>query len=173
MQIALDDIDRTLLDALQSNARLTTGELAQRVGMSQSPCWRRIKRLEDAGLITGYGARLDRRSLGYGVMAFVSITIDSQAERLSLAFEDAVREIPEVVMCHGVSGPEDFVLVVVARDIDAYSDLMQHKLRRLPSVKTLRTSFSMQEIKGLDRLPVQTAPAGQRNKTLPVDYRVD
>lgn len=154
MQIDLDETDRVLLEALQSNARLTTSELAIKVGMSQSPCWRRVKRLEDAGLITGYGAKLDRRALGYGVMAFVNITIDSQNESPSLEFENAVRDIPEVVMCHGVSGPEDFVLVVVAKDIDAYSTLMQNKLRRLPSVKTLRTSFSMLEVKGLDRLPV-------------------
>lgn len=159
MQIKLDATDRQLLEALQSNARLTTGELAHMSGMSQSPCWRRVKRLEDAGLITGYGARLDRRALGYGVMAFVNISIDSQSEEASLQFENAVRDIPEVVMCHGVSGPEDFVLVVVSDDIDTYSALMQHKLRRLPGVKMIRTSFSMREIKGLAGLPIPPVDA--------------
>ena len=159
MQIEIDATDRLLLQALQSNARLTTGELAQLAGMSQSPCWRRIKRLEDAGLITGYSARLDRRAMGYGVMAFVTIGIDSQDEGHSLEFERAVRDIPEVVMCHGISGPEDFVLVVVAQDLDAYSLLMQQKLRRLPGVKMMRTSFSMQEVKGLDGLPIPGQPA--------------
>jgi len=157
MQVEIDATDRVLLDALQKDARLTTGELAQLTGMSQSPCWRRIKRLEEAGLITGYQARLDRRALGYGVMAFVTISIDSQDEDHSLDFERAVRDIPEVVMCHGVSGPEDFVLVVVAQDLDGYSALMQQKLRRLPGVKMVRTSFSMQEVKGLDGLPIPTA----------------
>lgn len=123
-------------------------------GMSQSPCWRRVKRLEDAGLITGYKAQLDRRALGYGVMAFVTISIDSQDEGHSLDFERAVRDIPEVVMCHGVSGPEDFILVVVAPDLDGYSDLMQHRLRRLPGVKMVRTSFSLREVKGLEGLPI-------------------
>ncbi|MCV2350251.1 Lrp/AsnC family transcriptional regulator [Paucibacter sp. AS339] len=154
MQIEIDATDRVLLKALQDNARLTTSELAQLTGMSQSPCWRRIKRLEDAGLIAGYNARLDRRALGYGVMAFVTISIDSQDEDHSLEFERAVRDIPEVVMCHGVSGPEDFVLVVVAQDLDSYSQLMQTKLRRLPGVKMMRTSFSMQEVKGLDGMPI-------------------
>ncbi|WP_077035774.1 Lrp/AsnC family transcriptional regulator [Pelomonas sp. KK5] len=154
MQIDIDATDRLLLRALQDNARLTTGELAQLAGMSQSPCWRRIKRLEDAGLIAGYAARLDRRAMGYGVMAFVTIGIDSQDEGHSLEFERAVRDIPEVVMCHGISGPEDFMLVVVARDLDAYSLLMQQKLRRLPGVNVMRTCFSMQEIRGLDGLPV-------------------
>ncbi len=154
MQIEIDAIDRRLLRAVQGNARLTTTELAQMTQMSQSPCWRRIKRLEDTGLIAGYSARLDRRALGYGVMAFVTISIDSQDEVHSLDFEAAVRNIPEVVMCHGVSGPEDFVLVVVAQDLDAYSALMQHKLRRLPGVKMVRTSFSLQEVKSLDGLPI-------------------
>ncbi|WIT14334.1 Lrp/AsnC family transcriptional regulator [Paucibacter sediminis] len=161
MQVEIDATDRVLLDALQKDARLTTGELAQLTGMSQSPCWRRIKRLEEAGLITGYQARLDRRALGYGVMAFVTIGIDSQDEDHSLDFERAVRDIPEVVMCHGVSGPEDFVLVVVAQDLDGYSALMQQKLRRLPGVKMVRTSFSMQEVKGLDGLPIPAMPTAK------------
>nr|WP_316642034.1 Lrp/AsnC family transcriptional regulator [uncultured Roseateles sp.] len=154
MPIEIDATDRALLKALQDNARLTTSELAQMTQMSQSPCWRRIKRLEDAGLIAGYNARLDRRALGYGVMAFVTISIDSQDEDHSLDFERAVRDIPEVVMCHGVSGPEDFVLVVVAQDLDGYSALMQTKLRRLPGVKMVRTSFSMQEVKALQGMPI-------------------
>lgn len=160
MQVEIDATDRALLKALQNNARLTTSELAQMTGMSQSPCWRRIKRLEDAGLIAGYTARLDRRALGYGVMAFVTISIDSQDEDHSLDFERAVRDIPEVVLCHGVSGPEDFVLIVVAQDLDAYSALMQHKLRRLPGVKSLRTSFSMQEVKGLEGMPIPEGKGG-------------
>lgn len=150
----LDATDRLLLSALQDNARLTTGELAQMAKMSQSPCWRRVKRLEEAGLIAGYHARLDRRALGYGVMAFVTISIDSQDEAHALDFERAVRDIPEVVLCHGVSGPEDFVLIVVAQDLDTYSTVMQQKLRRLPGVKMVRTSFSLQEIKGLTGLPI-------------------
>jgi DNA-binding Lrp family transcriptional regulator len=154
MPIALDATDRLLLNALQGDARLTSSELAERAHLSQSPCWRRVKRLEDMGLISGYSARLDRRALGWGVMAFATITIDSQDEALSLAFEATVRDIPEVVMCHGVSGPEDFVLVVVAQDLDSYSALMQHRLRRLPGVKHVRTSFSLQEVKALQGMPV-------------------
>lgn len=154
MPLVLDSTDKLLLGALQGDARLTSSELAERANLSQSPCWRRIKRLEEAGLIAGYSARLDRRALGWGVLAFVTITIDSQDEKLSLAFEATVRDIPEVVMCHGVSGPEDFVLVVVAQDLDAYSSLMQHKLRRLPGVKLVRTSFSLQEVKPLHGMPV-------------------
>lgn len=145
MQIELDAIDRQLLALLQDDARLTTTTLAHRTGLSQSPCWRRIKRMEDAGLISGYHARLDRRSLGYGVMAFVLVGIDHQDEASSRAFEAAVRAIPEVVMFHAVAGPEDFLLAVVARDLDDYSALLQARLHRLPGVRQIRSSISLQE----------------------------
>ncbi|MGN6023862.1 Lrp/AsnC family transcriptional regulator [Alcaligenes faecalis] len=154
MQIELDEVDCSLLAELQRNARLTTSELAQKVGISQSPCWRRIRRMEEAGLISGYHARLDRRGLGYGVVAFVSISVDFQNEERSVQFVEAVRDIPEVVMCHGIAGPADFLLMVVAKDLDSYSELLQRKLHRLPGVRQAQTSFSLQEFKGLRELPI-------------------
>ncbi|UUO10875.1 Lrp/AsnC family transcriptional regulator [Alcaligenes faecalis] len=154
MQIELDQVDGSLLAELQGNARLTTSELAQKVGISQSPCWRRIRRMEEAGLISGYHARLDRRGLGYGVVAFVSISVDFQNEERSVQFVEAVRDIPEVVMCHGIAGPADFLLMVVAKDLDSYSELLQRKLHRLPGVRQAQTSFSLQEFKGLNALPI-------------------
>jgi len=159
MPFELDHIDRQLLAALQHNARLTTGELAQMTGLSQSPCWRRIRRLEESGLIDGYHARLDRRGLGYGVVAFVSISIDFQNEARSTEFVDAVRAIPEVVMFHGITGSADFLLMVIARDLDAYSELLQNRLHRLPGVRQVQTSFSLQEFKRYDDLPIPPADA--------------
>lgn len=155
MQTELDRIDRQLVHALQDDARLTSGELAQMAHLSQSPCWRRVKRLEDDGVIRGYHAALNRRALGFGVLAFVMVGIDHQTEMSSVAFEEAVCAIPEVVMFHGISGPEDFLLVVVARDLDAYSELLQRRLHRLPGVRHVRTHFSLQEFKGqVGGLPV-------------------
>ena len=154
MQVPTDDVDRQLLVALQQNARLTTGELAQMTGLSQSPCWRRIRQMETSGLIAGYHARLNRRALGYGVVAFVSISIDFQNDACSAQFVEAVRAIPEVVTFHGVSGPSDFLLMVVAKDLDAYSELLQQKLHGLPSVKQVQTSFSLQEFKHFNDLPM-------------------
>ena len=119
MLIDLDDTDRQLLAALQQNARLTTSELAQMTGLSQSPCWRRIRRLEESGLIDGYHARLDRRALGYGGVAFVSISIDFQNEARSVEFVEAVRAIPQVVMFHGITGSADFLLMVIATTFGA------------------------------------------------------
>lgn len=162
MHQELDEIDYKLLEQLQRNARLTTGELAQRVGISQSPCWRRIRRMEEAGLISGYHARLDRRGLGYGVVAFVSISIDFQNEARSAEFIEAVRAIPEVVMFHGIAGAADFLLMVVAKDLDSYSALLQQKLHRLPGVRQAQTSFSLQEFKGLDELPIPIASSLQQ-----------
>jgi DNA-binding Lrp family transcriptional regulator len=157
MPVDLDNTDRQLLAALQQNARLTTGELAQMTGLSQSPCWRRIRRLEESGLIDGYHARLDRRALGYGVVAFVSISIDFQNEARSTEFVEAVRAIPQVVMFHGITGSADFLLMVIAKDLDAYSELLQSRLHRLPGVRHVQTSFSLQEFKRFDDVPIPTA----------------
>jgi len=148
MQVEIDRTDQQLIRALQDNARLTSGELAQMAHLSQSPAWRRVRRLEDAGVIKGYHAALDRRALGYGVLAFVMIGIDRQNESTSQAFEDAVCAIPEVVMVHGIAGPEDFLIVVVAKDLDAYSNVLQRQLHRLPGVRHVQTYFSLQEFKG-------------------------
>ncbi|GAA6118191.1 Lrp/AsnC family transcriptional regulator [Acidovorax sp. FG27] len=166
MQPPIDRIDLQLLTALQANALLTSGELAQMAHLSQSPCWRRVKKLEDDGVITGYHAALSRRALGYGVMAFVMVGIDHQNEIASRAFEEAVCAIPEVVMFHGISGPADFLLLVVARDLDAYSDLLQRKLHRLPGVRQAHTYFSLQEFKGqVGGLPVPVpAPPALRDQ---------
>jgi DNA-binding Lrp family transcriptional regulator len=158
MQTELDKTDLVLLQAMQANARLTSGELAQVAHLSQSPAWRRVKRMEDAGIVTGYHAALNRRALGYGVLAFVLVSIDHQNELSSHAFENAVVEIPEVVMFHAISGPEDFMLVVVARDLDGYSDLLQKRLHRLPGVRRVHTHFSLQDFKGqIGNLPLPTA----------------
>lgn len=167
MRVDFDGVDLQLLAALQDNARLTTGELAQMAGLSQSPCWRRIRRMEEAGLIEGYHARLSRRALGYGVVAFVSISIDFQNEARSAEFVDAVRAIPQVVMFHGVTGAADFLLMVVAEDLDTYSELLQRKLHRLPGVKQVQTSFSLQEFKRFDDLPIPAAGKSGESARLP------
>jgi Lrp/AsnC family transcriptional regulator, leucine-responsive regulatory protein len=143
----LDDIDERLLRALQSDARLSTAELGEQLALSQSPTWRRLKRLEQLGVITGYQAVLDRRKLGYSVLAMVTVGVDSHNELSAVAFEEAISLMPEIVWCHGMSGAEDFVLLVVARDLAHFSDLLQGKLRTLPAVKSLRSSFSLKAVK--------------------------
>ena len=161
MRIEADETDRRLLAALQQNARLTTSELAQMTGLSQSPCWRRIKRMEESGLIDGYHARLNRRGLGYGVVAFVSISLDFQTDARSSEFVAAVLAIPQVVMFHGITGNADFLLMVVAEDLDAYSELLTTRLHRLPGARQVQTSFSLQEFRRFDELPIPASATPQ------------
>jgi Lrp/AsnC family transcriptional regulator, leucine-responsive regulatory protein len=147
MQANYDELDREILMALQLDARLSTAQLGERIHTSQSPAWRRLKRLEDSGIITGYRAELNPRKVGYGVLAFVQVSVDRQDEQSSDAFEAGVQQIPEILLCHGVSGPEDFMLMIAARDLEDYSQILLKKLRTLPGVKSIRSSFSLKSIK--------------------------
>lgn len=147
MQTFLDETDIELLRALQDDARLSTAELGARLSISQSPAWRRLKRLEQDGVIEGYRAVVNRKKLGLSVLAMVLIGMERHDDASARKFEKAVSELPQVVMCHGMSGPEDFLLLVVAKDLDDYSNTLLGKLRSLPGVKSIRTSFSLKAIK--------------------------
>ncbi|MDH5858638.1 Lrp/AsnC family transcriptional regulator [Lampropedia aestuarii] len=156
----LDDIDLRILRILQADARITSSDLAQQVHLSQSPCWKRVKRLEKMGLVSGYHAGLNRRALGWGMMAFVMVEIEKQDDSSSSAFIQAVQAMEEVVMFHGIAGPQDFMLVVVARDLDDYGQLLQRKLHRLPGVRRVSSFLSLEEFKGqLHHMPIPAAAA--------------
>lgn len=150
----LDRTDRRLLAALQEDARLTVAELAERVSLSTSPCWRRVRRLEQAGYIEGYHAHLSAAKLGYGITAFVSVVMGSHTQDVARAFEATVQEIPQVVACHNVSGEYDFLLEVVATDLAAYGEFARNVLQGLPGVRELHSSFSLMSIKARRRLPL-------------------
>jgi Lrp/AsnC family transcriptional regulator, leucine-responsive regulatory protein len=144
---SLDALDHRLLQALQNDARLSTAELGEQLALSQSPTWRRLKRLESEGVITGYQAVVNRKKLGLSVLAMVHVGMDSHDDKSARKFEEAIGLIPEVVWCHGMSGAEDFMLMVVARDLNHFSMLIMEKLRKLPAVKSLRSSFSLKAVK--------------------------
>ncbi|MFA7893825.1 Lrp/AsnC family transcriptional regulator [Pseudomonas putida] len=154
MPAPLDRIDRALLAALQNNARLTVAELADKVSLTTSPCWRRVKLLEENGYITGYQAMLSSKSLGFGVTAFVSIMMDSHTKTMALAFEQRLMEIPEIVACHNISGRYDFLLEIVARDLEAFGEFAREVLQRLPGVKEIYSSFSYKAVKERRVIPV-------------------
>jgi len=154
MSYQLDRIDRQLLAALQLNARLTVAELAERVSLSPSPCWRRVKALEEAGLIQGYQARLSAAQLGYGVTAFVSVMMGSHTQEVARAFEARLAEIPEIIACHNVSGRYDFLLEVVAADLNAFGEFARNTLQALPGVKEFYSSFSLKAVKEQRQLPI-------------------
>ncbi|HEY8692755.1 MAG TPA: Lrp/AsnC family transcriptional regulator, partial [Chloroflexota bacterium] len=145
--VVLDRVDCALLDALQENARLTVAELGERVSLTSSPCWRRIKRLEELGLVQGYRAILSAEKLGYGVTAFVNVMMGDHAQDVLWQFEKRMAEIPEVVSCHHVSGRYDYLLEVVAIDLKSFGEFARNVLQAVPGVKELYSSFSLKAVK--------------------------
>ena len=154
MPLSLDRTDTALLSALQGNARLTVAELSERVSLTTSPCWRRVKMLEDSGLITGYQAIISPKELGYGVTAFVSLMMASHSRETARSFEQRLLEIPEIVACHNISGRYDFLLEVVAKDLESFGEFTREVLQTLPAVKEIYSSFSFKSVKPLRVIPV-------------------
>ena len=150
----LDKFDIAILNELQTDARLTNAELAQRVGLSAAPYWRRVRALEEQGFIKGYRAEIDRHKIGLGVLAFVRLDADRSTGNLTRKMEEAIRQIPEVVSCHYISGTGTFELQVVARDLDSFSQFARDVLLNLPNVKDMHTSFSLGEVKASGALPL-------------------
>ncbi len=151
---ALDRYHIAILAELQRDARQSNAELAQRIGLSAAPTWRRVKWLEDHGYITGYRAELDRRRIGLGVLAFVRVDTERSAASATKALEDEIRRLPEVIACHYISGAGTFELQVMATDLDAFSRFSINTLLKLPNVKDIHTSFSLGEVKAGGALPL-------------------
>jgi len=151
---SIDKFDIAILSELQQDARLTNAELAQRVGLSAAPCWRRVRALEQAGYIVGYRAEINRQKIGLGVLAFVRLDADRSTGGLTRAMEEAIRQIPEVVSCHYISGTGTFELQVVARDLESFAQFAREVLLNLPNVKDMHTSFSLGEVKASGALPL-------------------
>jgi len=153
-RVKLDRIDRRILEELQADARLSSAELAERVSLTTSPCWRRVKRLEEEGLISGYHARLDAQRLGYQVTAIVQVSLDKKDADSLNAFEAAVQAIPQVLACLRISGRYDHQLIVVAEDLEAYGAFAENYINGLPSVKEVYTSFVLKEVKAAANPPL-------------------
>ncbi|HEV6968321.1 MULTISPECIES: Lrp/AsnC family transcriptional regulator [Roseateles] len=151
---ALDRYHIAILAELQRDARQSNAELAQRIGLSAAPTWRRVKWLEEQGYITGYRAELDRRKVGLGVLAFVRVDAERSAGAATKALEDEIRRLPEVIACHYISGTGTFELQVMATDLDAFSRFSINTLLNLPNVKDIHTSFSLGEVKAGGALPL-------------------
>jgi Lrp/AsnC family transcriptional regulator, leucine-responsive regulatory protein len=150
----LDKYDIQILTELQADARLTNTELAQRVGLSAAPCWRRVRALEEAGYIRGYHAEIDRHKIGLGVLAFVRVDAERVAADRTREMEEAFRKIPQVVSCHYISGTGTFELQVVSQDLESFSQFARKVLLNLPNVKELHTSFSLGEVKASSSWPL-------------------
>jgi Lrp/AsnC family leucine-responsive transcriptional regulator len=152
--VTLDRYDVAILDALQRDARQSNADLAAAIGLSAAPTWRRVRRLEELGVITGYRAEIDRRRIGLGVLAFVRVDTERDNAAATQALEAAIRKLPEVIACHYISGAGTFELQVLVTDLDAYSRWTMETLFKLPNVKDLHTSFSLGEVKAGAALPL-------------------
>lgn len=158
--LVLDRVDVRILAILQREGRISNVELAERIALSPTPCLRRVKRLEDGGLIARYRAELDRRTLGLGVTAFVYVNIDKHSPEATQAFVDAVLAIEQIISCHVLTGRFDFQLEVVTPTLDEYADMMLERLGGLPGVSGLQTSFALRSVKRGGELPLTHLGSG-------------
>lgn len=144
---SLDKIDRQILALLRDNARMSNLELAESVNLSPTPCARRVKQLEDAGVITGYSVTTDPRKLGYQLSVYIAISMDKHtAERFS-NFEKKLREFPEVVSCSIVTGrSEDYLIKALVKDMAHYEEFLLHRLNRIEGIAQVHTSFELREV---------------------------
>jgi DNA-binding Lrp family transcriptional regulator len=147
MDFPLDKIDRMLLDQLQENARLTTVELGQQVGLSPSGVQKRLRKLEDGGVIQKYAAVLDRRLLGHDLAIFVQVTIHGHTPEVVAHFDEAVQEMPEVLECHRVTGGADYLLKVIVRDHQELDHFLINRLVPLPSVERVNSNLVLKAVK--------------------------
>ncbi|WP_153100640.1 Lrp/AsnC family transcriptional regulator [Paraburkholderia hayleyella] len=150
----MDAIDMTLLELLQGDATISIAELAQRVNLSQTPCWKRVQRLKDTGVIRAQVTLCDPRKLGVGTTVFVSIRTSEHTEAWAQAFTQAVRDIPEVVEVYRMSGETDYLLRVVVSDIDDYDRVYKLLIGAVP-LYDVSSSFAMEQIKYSTALPVR------------------
>jgi len=153
-ELLLDKTDYALLAYLQHDGRATNVQLADHLNLSETPCWRRLKRLEAEGIIDGYQANLNRGKLGFDIMAFVQVVFSVHTDDLPEKFEQTVQGIPEILSCYNVTGEADYILVVVAKDLAAYEKLLRTTIRKMPGVTSLKTMLSLREIKGTTALPL-------------------
>ena len=156
--MTLDQTEITLLKLLQEDARVTNQALAEKAGMSASPCWRKVRKLEEDDIIQGYRAVLNRKKIGLGVMVFIRVVIDSHSEAEARKFEQEVCALEDVVACYSIGGDADFLLQVVAGDLDSYADFAMSVVRRLPGIKEMQSMFVLKEIKPLVNYPVRKSP---------------
>ena len=151
---ALDAIDQKILAALQANARLSNVELAHDVGLSPSPCLRRVRTLEDDGVIKGYAALVDQEAVCLPVSVFVMVSLEKQIEHSLETFEESIRALPEVMECYLMTGDSDYLLRVVTRDLQAYERFLMRHLTKFPGVSSIKSSFALKQVVYRTALPV-------------------
>ena len=150
----LDEIDRQLLQELQAEGRVTNVELARRVGLTAPPCLRRVRALEDEGVIRGYHADLEPSKLGFAIVVFAMVSLKSQAETALREFEEAMQDLPEVREVHMLNGEIDFILKIVSRDLQSFQEFLTSKLTPAPNVASVKTSLTIRTSKYTPGVPL-------------------
>ncbi len=152
--LTLNEIDLRILTHLQSNARLTNVELSEKIHLSQSPCLRRVRNMEDNGIIKGYVALVDQNAVGLPVSVFVNVRLEKQIEQALEVFESAVQNWSEVMECYLMTGDSDYLLRVVTADLAAYERFLMDKLTKVPSVASIGSSFALKQVTYKTALPL-------------------
>jgi len=151
----IDRYDRQILEILQREGRISNQELSERIGLSQSPCLRRVRALEESGLIAGYRAIVDARKLGLTLMALIQISMDRHTPERFERFDATMRNLPEVLECLLITGQDaDYLLKVVVKDMDAYQELLLNKITRIEGVSGVHSSFVMRQVVSNTSLPI-------------------
>ncbi len=153
----LDAIDRRILENLQDDARMTNVTLAGKVGLSPSPCLRRVGNLEETGVIRRYATLVDAEAVGLPVSIFVNVTLEKQIEPVLETFEEHIRARPEVMECYLMTGDADYLLRVAVADVEAYETFLKEHLTRVPGVSGIKSSFALNQVKYRTALPLPAA----------------
>lgn len=154
MNVKFDKIDRKILQILQSNAKITNAQLSKEIGLSPAPTLERVKKLENAGIINSYHARLDPSKIGLGVHTFVQVSLKGHNSQTIQTFLAEIEKIEEVIECHHMTGNADFVLRIVAADIDSYHRIMVEKVSEIDVVNTLQTNVILKTYKDSKVMPL-------------------
>ncbi|MFC5410610.1 Lrp/AsnC family transcriptional regulator [Larkinella bovis] len=152
--IKLDQIDRKVLEILQTNAKITNAQLSKEIGLSPAPTLERVKKLETSGIIQSYHAQLNRDKVGLGVTTFVQVSLVGHKKQVTESFVNAVKEIPEIIECHHITGSGDFLLKVIAKDIASYQVLMLEKINEIEEVANTQTMVILSTFKESKVLPI-------------------
>ena len=149
----MDAIDRRIVTALQRDGRMKLAQLSEEVGLSPTPCARRVSMLEEAGIITGYSARVDQAKVGLAVTIFVAVELERQSKDALQAFENVVRQFDQVMECYLMTGSRDILLRVVAQDLTDFDRFLEEQLMRVPGIRNTRSSFTLRTMIRRDVLP--------------------
>lgn len=168
--LPLDELDRRILERLQRDARISNADLAKEVGLSPSPCLRRVRELERSGVIRRHVTLLDPSRVGLPLSVFVQVTLERQVERALDVFERAMLDRPEVMECYLMTGDSDYLLRVVVADVTAYEAFLKNHLTRVPGVASIKSSFALNQVKYGTALPLRMAGAGSAAGR-PAQYR--